>query len=414
MAVGMQRVQKEFVLKKLLEESVPLLIHHESRRIPGSLLHYDRKEIEIEVEDGAALNNATLINVYFSLNNHMMTFKCRIRERNGERLRCTNPDYIYRRLERSFERVQPGESMRVKVFPNDGSFELDFPRTNVFDPVDSEVKLGIHFDPTTIASLMKSFRMRAARIAAESKIVMFRSREPSGFAEQLVARTGKLLVLPLFVAERLTSASISDRILGEQEIISVLSEGRKEGVDDAINRLEIEQKRLRNENIREELFCPVIFREYAVGYIYLVQGSEGSYFSSGTIDFVRQFTRVLAYALNANGYFQGSSRPLAHEAALIDISASGLLFTLEQADNKLKEFDEILVAIEVGERTVEANGKVMRMFTGNTMSYVGVQFTSMSDEDSHFLLSVLYGSEYGGSVDLRSEPEPFDGSDFSN
>lgn len=405
MAVGMQRVQKEFVLKNLLENSVRLSAHLGDRRTEAKLVDYDRNTLTLEAAQPAVFRGKSAVNVYFSMGGHMMTFKSRVKSLDGEKVIVRNPDFIYRRLERTYERIAPEEDVAVRVFLSGDALQLDFPESKEFDPVDESIRLGVQFDPERIASLMKSFRDRASSLAAESKIVMFRSRRPSGLPEELIASTGKILVLPIETTRTLAGSAISDRVLTEEEIMGALTDAGQE-VFLAAGRLQDENLRIQRAEITAELYCPVLFRHYAVGYIYLLQGREGNPFSPGTVDFVRQFSRVLAYALNANGYFEGSARPRPRDAELIDISASGVLFALREVQDRIREYDELELSVDFRDRSIQARGRVMRLYTSSEATYVGVQFTSIEDDEAHFLMTRLYGPDYTGAIDVATTGDP--------
>lgn len=413
MAISMQRVEKEFVLKNLRDNEIELTVHVRTQRIPATLSAYNDRTLTISAERTDVFETDTPVNLYFSMNGHLMTFKSKPKEIIDEnQVTLSNPEAIYRRLERSFERVRPDGKISVRVYLEDGALELNFPRSESYDPVDEEIELGKQFNPASIASLMKSFRDRASRIAAESKIVMFRARMPSGFAEEVIAKSGKILVLPLPTAERLKGSSVSDRVLTEDEIVALLEE-EGYGTTESGNLIQKEHLRLREASIREELYCPILFRNYSIGYMYLLQSYSAEEFSSRTVEFVRQFSRILAYALNVNGYFEGSATPQARPAELIDISASGLLFTVDTDSSNVSQDSDMEMEIETTERTIKATGRVKRIISGNMATYVGVQFTDMSHDDSHYLLTFLYGRDYGGIVDLQDShsSDAFDGKD---
>ena len=48
----------------------------------------------------------------------------------------------------------------------------------------------------------------AMKFSTENKIVMFRERKPTSFQENLIARSGKILVLPFHTAEHLADPAV--------------------------------------------------------------------------------------------------------------------------------------------------------------------------------------------------------------
>ena len=401
MAVSMQRVQKEFVLKQLVDSGSEVVVHWRTERIPGVVSDYGPDYVVLALEEPDDLQQESVVNVYFSMNGHVMTFQSAVKGRDSTgQVLLSNTAAIYRRLEREYERVRPETGVAVRVYLSDGELALDFPRSERADAVDEEVKLGYSFDPASIASLMRSFRRRASEIAAETKIVMFRGRNPSGIIEEVIARSGKILVLPLTVIERLKGTTVSDWVLTDRELVSELYQDAA-SVRTIVRELQREEQRLREASIQEELYCPVLFRNYAVGYIYLLQSSGTGEFSPGTVEFVRQFARILAYALNANGYFEGGAKPAPRAAELIDISASGVLFAVQHRTDRIATGEEIDLEIDVDDHTIPAKGRIVRMYESSGITYVAVRFVEFDYRDSHRLLTRLYGSDYNGAVDLH-------------
>lgn len=406
MAVSMQRVQKEFVLKNLVDSECEIVVHSGSQRIPGVVADYTRETVSLSLEQTDDLDYAAVVNVYFSLNGHVMTFQSTVQGHDSKgRPVLRNPGAIYRRLERTYERVRPETGIGVRVYLPGGTLDLDFPKSERTDRVDEEVKLGFSFNPASIASLMRSFRERASTIAAETKIVMFRGRDPNGITEEVIVRSGKILVLPLSVSERLKATSVGDWVLTDRELISELYKDTS-SVRTIVRSLQREEQRLRDAAIQEELYCPVLFRNYAAGYIYLLQSSGTGEFSPNTVEFVRQFGRILAYALNANGYFEGGATPSAKPAELIDISASGVLFAMQDDADRISYGEDIDLEIDVDDRPIPARGRIVRVYSGTVMTYVAVRFVRLDYRDSHRLLAALYGSDYNGAVDLYDREDP--------
>ncbi|MFP4643892.1 MAG: PilZ domain-containing protein [Spirochaetales bacterium] len=396
----MQRVQKEFVLKSLVDSETEIVIHAQSERVPGVLVSYDRETLVVALKEACELDFGSEVNVYFSMNGHVMTFRALVRGRDAqERPILSNPDAIYRRLERSHERIRPETGVSVRVFLPDGALELDFPRSERSQRIEEDIKLGYSFNPANISSLMRSFRERASMIAAETKIVMFRGRKPHGMAEDVIVRSGKILVLPLNVSERLKGTSVSDWVLSDRELITQLYEDAA-SVRTIARELQSEEQRLRSASIQEEMYCPVLFREYAIGYIYLLQTAGAGEFTPSTVEFVRQFARILAYALNANGYFEGGAKPKPRAADLIDISASGVLFAIQDGSDRVTPGEDINLEIDVSGHTIPAKGRIVRSYSGQVTTYVAVRFVELTYEDAERLMTGLYGRDYNGGIDL--------------
>ncbi len=459
MAQSMTRVQKEVVLHSAAHEELSLEVHHGNLRIHGRFSDFDRQRIVILVDTPEDVHPGAEVDVYFGFRDSVMTFRSLVEDRAGDRVFLQTPEAVYRQLQRGYERVQPPEGTEVELYVSGQQYNLNFPRLGESQAAEPpEVSAG--FDPASIADLLKSFRKRASKIAAEHKIVMFRSRAPQGFEERVVSMTGKTVLLPLSYRYRYEATGVGPRMVDRAELLelesqgklrlsaadspavagsaaqspdsgetgSIDKEGSKQGAEEK-RRLEARRETVsvlqalkRAEAVRYErgilceLYCPIIFQRYVVGYIYLLRGLSRGHaqpFDPTEVEFVHQFSRILAYALQVNGYFK--TEPVQREirgTELIDMSASGVLFAVSgSARDSIGRYMESKVVIRFpGQSSIEATGRVMRLYQGAGITYVAVHFTAMEPDDFERLFLVLYGDQYRGDADftLSSRPSPVD------
>ena len=65
----------------------------------------------------------------------------------------------------------------------------------------------------------------------------------------------------------------------------------------------------RDQNIGSEIYCPILFEQYAVGYIYAADTIESNLeIDVEMVSYIHEFSQILAFALKKNGYFEGFSR----------------------------------------------------------------------------------------------------------
>jgi hypothetical protein len=132
-------------------------------------------------------------------------------------------------------------------------------------------------------------------------------------------------------------------------------------VEDACARF-IEQKK--KAGILSDLWVPILFQEYVVGYIHIWINKEGIMpLDYAVIDSMFQFSKILAYSLKLNGYFEaGKLKNEPFEGKIIDISASGLLFTYPNSAfaNTLMPDNELTVKLRTDRRTVNTKAKIVR------------------------------------------------------
>ncbi len=403
MAVAMQRVQKEYVLRGLIDRQTLIDLHYGTRRCTGRITEFTEYRLVIAISGSHDLHERETIQAYFSSGGHVMTFRTRVRRVDPDGVLVDNPLAIYRRLQREFERVRPPEDFAARLFFEGLPLGLDFPSSLRYVEPDADINLSARFDPSSIADLLKSFRDYALSIKAESKIVMFRARRPSSFAERIITRSGRILLLPM-----------NDTIAHEVGVEHVLTE-------DDVHALAMEQlhneatlmadfaaeiERISSFERGSELYAPILYRRYVVGYLALVGGNQArKYFDAEIIDHVREFCSVLAYSLNENGYFEGAVRPEPTQAEIFDISASGMLVALPVDSPEIAAGAGVEVSVDTTIRTLRIGARVVRTIAGSDRLFLALRFIELESEDSSYLLKVLYGDQYDGTIERQSDIE---------
>jgi hypothetical protein len=402
-----KRIEKEFILKDVHEKRTALEIHLAEERLQAYIERFDAERLVLVLPDDILPPDLTELTVFFRFRNNPMTFTSKVLQADEGKIEIAQPDELFRDLTRSFERIKSPRGVSVTFLFKGKQIRLDYPDSDQYDPVEApEPDPG--FDPTKIADLMKTFRERAGRFSSENKIVMLRERIPTSFQEKLVAKTGKIVTFPFYPAEaQIRSAEVRDRILSQDEIIKHEAE---EG-EDMFSVLERIGKIIdsnREKKIWHELYCPILYHQYVVGYLYLMRsGSEQEKFESGTFDFVLEYSRILAYSLKANGYFR--AEPIVDEfgsAELIDISGSGLLFSYPPDGPEILLYTDLDLRIRLGEQTIPVRGRVMRSHNDADRVYIAIQFIELDPDDMEILFEHIYGREYRGDVDSVGVADP--------
>lgn len=84
------------------------------------------------------------------------------------------------------------------------------------------------------------------------------------------------------------------------------------------------------------------------------------------------------------------------EPEIIDISASGLLFT--HSEKKLSEllglYGDIQLILKVGHRKLQILSRVMRKYEYYGQYFYGIQFLEIEPEDFRFLFEYVYGRPF--------------------
>jgi hypothetical protein len=336
-----------------------------------------------------------------------MTFSTKVQDINDSRATLAHPAAIYRDLARGFERIKSPPGVRLSFVHKGKSIELNYPDTDQYEPVDDPgTQPG--FDVSQLSKLMESFRERAAQYASDSKIIMFRERTPQSYQEELVARSGKMLALPFSGAEtQIQPAEVRERVLSQDELVALEDERSRdmfevlEHIGDIINKN-------RAKGISHELYCPVLYHQYVVGYMYFVKaGSDQDPFPGEAFSFALYYARILAYALKKNGYFKADVRDTEFGAPeVIDISGSGALFVLPEDTPDIHLFTDLDIKLHLPESSIPIKGRIVRKFDDGNSVFLAVQFIQLDPDDMDSLIEHIYGRNYQGDVDSQGAADP--------
>jgi hypothetical protein len=168
--------------------------------------------------------------------------------------------------------------------------------------------------------------------------------------------------------------------------------------------------------ITAELWCPVLYNEYVVGYIHIWNTTaRRERLSREIFEYVQEFAKTLCYSLVTNGYFKvENSTERRYEAPIIDMSASGLLFAHTSPDliRDLLVHTDLELTVKLEKRTMLIGARIMRKFKDAENSYFGVLFLRLDQEDFKVLFRFLYGKQFDpkleGVWEGGAPPPPLD------
>jgi len=402
-----KRIEKEFILKDVFEKQLPLEIHLGEERLKAFVEELTEERLKLRLPDEILPSDIGDVTVFFRFRNNPITFTSRVFSCDGAVVEIGQPAELIRDLSRTFERIKSPKGVSVSFLFKGKQVRLDYPDSDQYDPVETP-EFDPGFNATRIGDLLKSFRERAGRFATENKIVMLRERVPETFQEKLVAASGKMLILPFYPSEaQIRSSEVRERILNQDEIIAREGENG-EDMFTVLERLTRVIDANRYKRIWHELYCPILYHQYVVGYLYLMRsGSEQEKFEPATFEFVLQYSRILAYALKVNGYFR--AEPMIDEfgsAELIDISGSGLLFSYPPEGPEILLYTDLDLRIKLSDQTIPVRGRVMRSYNDADRVYIAIQFIELDPDDMELLFEHIYGKDYRGDVDSVGAGDP--------
>ena len=393
MPTAVKRIEKDFLLKAILDEKTSLRYSKDRQRYvllveeirkDGLLLRSD------ESLDGVGLSGK--ITLTFDHNGSSMLFETSVIGTRGTELVCSIPEVINKDLGRTDIRVNLPRDMTVSVAFSGPRYKLPFQKLRQYHPVGP--------GPSGIENLKARFEAMAKEQGWEPKTVLARQKSDLVRPEErLIAHTGRTLFLPR-VGQGFPSegAPPCDDIITEEVFLRFLLESEGiEGGDAAANmRNFIGGKKF--SGIGSEAWVPILFQEYMVGYVHLAGRGKVSV-GEDALRLAREYTRALAIMLEEKGRFaqaRMSSAPF--EAAALDISSSGLLICcrLPEIAGKLMVNSCLKVTISTAGWKMATLAAISRIQKDKTSVSAGCRFVGMKPEDGERLLTCLHGSRRQG------------------
>jgi hypothetical protein len=398
MAVGLNRVEKEFVLATARDEGIPILLMAGKGEWPTRIRELRPERIALEhAIPLRLLRRWQEYEFRFVYREQAIAFSARLAEAREGNLSVEMPETVYKNLGRRYSRRRGPQEIEVSFGFQGDRIELAFPQTRRFDPV-AAPEPSPDFKPEDIRSLVHAFGERAEAVASEHAIVMFKDRKPESQAEKLIVKTGLSFYLPSAMAGiPKVDPYMTPRFITRPAFADWLRDQGMpaELVEEEVLRFERE---MRNSGVYSELLVPILFQEYVIGYLSLVNRQEGQPpFDLSILEAFQQFALVLAYSLKINGYFRDAPRRNRDwEAAIIDLSAGGMLFA-----NPSRELSAALLpgsvldlSLRIGQRRLRTKAMLKRRYQDAELFYYGVELVGMAPEDFRFLFEVLYGRPY--------------------
>ncbi|MBI9106854.1 MAG: PilZ domain-containing protein [Spirochaetales bacterium] len=376
------RIEREFIIKALDDNKFPVMLHGLRKEVCVVILNYEDEEfIEVSSKDRNLyeFEKGEAVRLFFSYYGHVMTFNSKILSGNEDKLRLSYPELVLKNLQRKYERVHPPEGIDLSFTVDNVKVELTFPESGQFTRLE-DYSGNDSFDISSLNTLIAEFRGIISSHCDIDRITMFRDREPETFEEKLVASTGRTFFMQS-IYEGLNLPETSDDIpvidknhLKPEEIEKLLSDMKKQGQYSVI-------------------YCPILYHEYTAGYIYLCN-KKNKKIEIDTLEYVYQFSKILAWVLNKNNYFSGGqTRAQEFNSQIIDISASGLMFTdnSENLSDVLSIYTDLNIELRIGQRRMPIFCRVMRKYHNKGRTFYGLQYMDIKPDDFRYLFEYVYG-----------------------
>jgi hypothetical protein len=396
MATPVKNIEKELLLKVLFDEKIPVIYYKDRVEYVLLLKRPASEDMLFEVNQFIErLKIKDRIDLTFEYRGKAVAFIAEVVQIREQEITCTIPDHFYKDLDRSYSRVSVPAHMQVNFTFLGDRYNLSFPKLPEYNTED----LGHIFQDDDIKNLSGLIDQMAAWIktfASSYRLVLFKDAKPSNTEERIIAETGRALFLPStregfphsdpFPRKQIITEDVFKRYLESTGIGLAF-------IDNACARF---VKAKVDSGIFSDAWIPILFHEYVIGYVHIwIDAEDKPPFNYDIIHTLFQLTKVLAYSLKINGYFEkGKLKNDPFEGRVIDISASGLLFAYPVSSNissVLKPDSRLTVKITTPERSITTEAKIVRRFKDKTIGYYGCRFDKIDAEDYDYLFEFIYG-----------------------
>jgi hypothetical protein len=397
MAAKISKVELEFVLKAAQAERIPIRVHNKNTHARCFIVEMGRDDIVMETApDWAGFQSWDRVTGYIYYRSQAFSFKLRVVKVEGQRLTASPPEFACRGLDRNFIRIPPPRGLSADFYLQSGQLSLNFPVCEEYSAVELPA-YNDDFDVTSMNGLVESFRKRADAVSSENRTLTFRKRGPVSFEETLISKLGKILYIPS------TRSGLSEKDpYPEGRLITKPMEEDYEGTDIFISgsrmeRLLAEKTSL---NIHSEIWTPVLYYQYVVGYVYMANSGERKIsFDINAVDLTYEFAHILAYFLKTHNYFDDQAvrkERTPFKASIIDVSASGLLIAFPQDKLSVILKNQSVVDLEIkldGYKT-HCTARIMRRYNDDKTVFYGLRFDELRNETRRRLYEFLYHQPY--------------------
>ena len=402
MAVPIKRIEKDFLLKALYDEQIPVMYLKNRTEHIFKIVRPVKTDIVFKTDRPVSgLRARKKIDLIFDYRGQLITFSAEINNVKDDQITAVPPEFLYKNLDRSFARVQTPSDLQVQFTFHGDRYSLTYPKISTYEKGNMG-DLIQSMDPKNLTGLVDQMAAWIKGYANGYKLVIFRDVKPGITEEYIIAETGRSLFLPSTRSNSLphTDPYPDGRLITEEMFKRYLESTGVDltFVDDAYKRF---IKTKLDSGIFSDLWVPILFQEYVIGYIHVWINREGRLpFDFSVIDTLYQYAAILAYSLKLNSYFEsGKIKKEMFDGKVIDISASGLLFIYPNSPlaSSLLPNIELTIKLLTPHRTVTTNAQIVRRYRDNAQGYFGVRFLDMAPEDMRFLFEFIYGKAFTDS-----------------
>ncbi|MDR0585553.1 MAG: PilZ domain-containing protein [Treponema sp.] len=397
--IVIQRIEKDFYLNELFDRRIPLRFRFNRQEYTLMVVNNWKGRLCLQANRPVTgLRPGGRLDLLFDFHGKKVQFTVKVESIRGNLITAAGEvDFLRRELERSFTRVAPPPDLRAALVFQEERYALGFPRINSYEPVRMSPVMADRGIKDMQAAVQGLYSW-ARGVADGRQAVVFSKVKPRRLEERLVAGTGLMLYIPSSMEGLSKKYPDPDgRVMTEQRFLNGLMRlGYKPAEAGGMLVSFIKSKIARG--VYSELWAPIRFQEYVLGYVRLWTVREGKPpLNYQAVETALEFTKGIACAFKEGGRLESLRAPNEpFEGRVIDISASGLLFSYPPSKPglSLPPGLELGATLETPGRTVKTGLRIVRRVVSGGMSG---QFLALQAEDQHFLFEYLYGEPFAAN-----------------
>ncbi|HKL84894.1 MAG TPA: PilZ domain-containing protein [Treponemataceae bacterium] len=393
MICNVSPIEKDFLLKTVFQNEQALRLHGVSTAGTGKITTIERSSMSItllETIDNSCFSMFERITGYFDCHGNTYAFESIVRNTQDREINIDSPLKLLKSLQRKYVRVKKPRNIKVSFNLSNEEIQMDYPICPEYISIEDKTN-NPDFAGKKIVEIIKYFHFQMEEKNSSSTIIMFRNKKPESFEEKLISNTGKVLFVPSTKSNLPKNDPYPEGRIITQEIEEQFEDPNHFIEGTHFSKLLSEKV---EKGISSEIWCPIVYYQYVVGYIHSTKKGSDS-FDISMVDYIWDFSRILAHQLKETGYFLKDSKAkqvVQHAADIIDMSPGGMLISLPSTDIRtpIQEGSVFSVSIQTKKNTVNCTARVARRFIESNRVVYGTLFLDLSPIDLMHLYETLY------------------------
>jgi hypothetical protein len=195
MATPIKRIEKDFLLKVLYDEQIPIMYLRDRTEYILLLDKPAKSELVFKADRPIGkLKIRQKLDLMFDYRGQVVIFAVEVSAFKDDMITAEAPEFLYKNLDRSYSRIGTPSDLQVQFTFLGDRYSLSFPRVTEYEK--GEIGDFIRdLDPRNLSGLIEQMAGWIKGYANGYKLVIFKEVKPSSAEERIVAETGKTLYL---------------------------------------------------------------------------------------------------------------------------------------------------------------------------------------------------------------------------